>query len=56
MASGWEWQSLLPDYSFGGLPDWVGYVLSAVIGVALLVIAFRAIAAGMKSKVDFGTR
>ena len=56
MADGWEWQSLLPDYSLGGLPDWVGYVLSAVIGVALLVIAFRAIAAGMKSKVDFGTR
>ena len=56
MATGWEWSSLLPDYSLGALPDWAGYVLSAVIGVALLVIVFRAIAAGMKSKVDFGTR
>lgn len=56
MANGWEWQSLLPDYSLGALPDWAGYVLSAVIGVALLVIVFRVIAAGMKSRVDFGTR
>lgn len=56
MANGWEWQSLFPDYSFGALPDWAGYVLSAVIGIALLVILFRFIAAGMKSRVDFGTR
>lgn len=56
MVNGWEWQSLLPDYSLGALPDWVGYVLSAIIGVALLVIVFRVIAAGMRSRVDFGTR
>lgn len=55
MAGGWEWQSLLPDYSLGGLPDWVGYVLSAVIGVALLCVVFRLMAGSAKAKVDFGT-
>ncbi|MGN0287649.1 MAG: cobalt transporter CbiM [Atopobiaceae bacterium] len=56
MSGGWEWHSMLPDYSLGALPDWAGYLLSAVVGVALLVIVFRLIAAGMRTKVDFGTR
>ncbi|MEE8716666.1 MAG: cobalt transporter CbiM [Coriobacteriales bacterium] len=56
MASGWEWTALMPDYSIGSLPDWVGYVLSAVIGVALLVIVFRLVAAAMKTPVDFDAR
>lgn len=41
LSQGWEWSSLLPDYSWGGLPGWLGYVLSAAIGVALVVIVFR---------------
>lgn len=53
---GWEWSSLLPDYSLGSLPDWVGYLLSAVIGTALLVMTFRLVAASSRSKVDFGSR
>lgn len=56
MAGGWEWSSLLPDYSLGSLPDWAGYLLSAVIGVALLVIVFRLIAASEKPRVEFGSR
>ncbi|MBO7674962.1 MAG: cobalt transporter CbiM [Atopobiaceae bacterium] len=39
--NGFEWEALMPDYSFGGLPDAVAYILSAVAGVALLVIAFK---------------
>jgi len=39
--NGFEWEALMPDYSFGGLPDNVAYILSAVAGVALLVIAFK---------------
>lgn len=56
LSSGWMWEAFVPDYSFGALPDWAGYVLSAVIGVAVLVIVFRLLAAGGKQKVDFGTR
>ena len=54
MDTGWEWSSLMPDYAIGGLPDWFGYILSAVIGVALLVIIFRLAAFAMRPKVDFG--
>ena len=50
---GWQWSALMPDYSMGGLPDWLGYILCAVIGVALLIIVFRLIAAAMKPTVDF---
>lgn len=45
MADGFSLQSLLPDYSLKGLPDWTAYILSAVIGVAVLIIVFRLIGA-----------
>lgn len=41
LENGFEWEAIMPDYSFGGLPDFVAYILSAVAGVALLVIAFK---------------
>ena len=41
MATGWEWSSFMPDYAIGSLPEWLGYILSAVIGAGLLVIIFR---------------
>ena len=53
LANGWEWSSLMPDYSVGALPEWVGYVLSAIIGSALLVIVFRLVANIAKPSVDF---
>lgn len=53
---GWEWGALLPDYSLGSIPEWAGYLLSAVIGVALLVVVFRLLAASSRKKVDFGVR
>lgn len=53
MAGGWEWTALMPDYSIGALPGWLGYILSAVIGVALLVIIFRLVSAAMRPSVNF---
>lgn len=54
LKDGWQWTSLLPDYSVGGLPDWAGYMLCAVIGVLLLIVVFRLIAASMRRRVRFG--
>lgn len=48
--------SLFPDYSMAGLPDVVAYILSALIGVGLLVLLFRAIAARMKTTTDFSLK
>lgn len=44
IADGFTWNALLPDYSLAGLPDVVGYILSAVIGIAVLTIVFRLLA------------
>lgn len=43
MEHGFSWSGLLPDYSLAGLPNVVGYVLSAVVGVAVLIIVFKII-------------
>lgn len=50
MANGVSWESLLPDYSLAGMPDWAGYVLSAVIGMLSLVVVFRLVAYGAVSR------
>ncbi len=41
MQNGFSFETLLPDYSFGNAPAAVGYLLSAVIGVAVLLMVFR---------------
>lgn len=56
MDGAWQWTAFMPDYSMGALPDWAGYILSAVIGIAILVIIFKLVAAVMKPSVDFGAR
>ena len=35
------------------MPEWTGYILSSVVGVALLVNFFKIIYSLMKDKVDF---
>ena len=54
MVQGFELETLMPDYSFGALPEALGYILSAIIGVALLVIIFSLASLAMKPTVDFG--
>ena len=53
MTESFSWSSLFPDYSVGSLPEWTGYILSAVIGVAIVIILFRIIAATMKTRTDY---
>lgn len=51
MTSGLHYGALLPDYSVAGLPEWFGYMLSAVIGVAALIIIFKLISSAHRSPV-----
>ena len=37
MEKGFSLASLFPDYSMAGMPEWIGYILSAVVGVAILL-------------------
>jgi len=50
ILSGPRLNPLLPDYSVAGLPEAVGYVLSAVCGVAILVILFKIAGSFVKEK------
>lgn len=52
MKHGLQFSALLPDYSIQGVPEVVGYLISAVLGVAVLVIVFKLIGsiAGRKTK------
>ncbi len=49
MQSGFTFESIIPDYSLNGLPAVFTYYLSAIIGVALLIIIFKMIST-MKKK------
>ncbi|WP_035292127.1 cobalt transporter CbiM [Clostridium sp. KNHs214] len=53
MEKGFEFSSMAPDYSISGLPEIAGYILSAIAGVALIVIIFKIIGALKKdSNID----
>lgn len=41
MAHGFNLHVAFPDYAMSGLPEWAGYVLSAVAGGAILIIVFK---------------
>lgn len=49
LENGWSLESLIPDYSMGGVPEVLAYILSAVIGIAVLIIAFRLISSLKKA-------
>lgn len=50
LANGWAMDVVMPDYTLAGASDVVAYILSAIIGVALLVIIFKLISIPMKGK------
>ena len=54
MEHGFSFAALFPDYSVAGLPDAFGYVLSAVIGTALLILIFKVVSSFLSDKVDYG--
>ena len=50
MTTGFSLDVLFPDYAINGLPEWFAYILSAIIGTAILVILFKLTAYFVKSK------
>lgn len=43
MGNGFSFKSLIPDYSVNGIPEVTGYILSAIAGVAIMIIIFKII-------------
>lgn len=43
MKNGFRFESLMPDYAVAGMPEILGYILSAVAGTAVILILFKMI-------------
>lgn len=50
MQNGFSFASIMPDYALQGLPEAGAYILSAVAGVAILLIIFKIIGSSKKNK------
>lgn len=50
MKKGFSFETIMPDYGIKGLPEIAGYILSALAGVAILVILFKIIGSVKKNK------
>jgi len=50
LENGWSLESIMPDYAVEGMNEVVAYILSAIIGVALLVIVFKLVSIPMKER------
>lgn len=51
-----SFEAICPDYSIGNLPDWIAYILSAIIGISIVIILFKIISTFMKNKVEYDTK
>ncbi|MFH5185381.1 cobalt transporter CbiM [Paenibacillus sp. TAB 01] len=50
MKNGFSFEAMMPDYAVKGLPDFAGYILSAVAGVAIFTILFKIIGSMKKNR------
>ena len=50
MTGGLDYSALLPEYGVSGMPEVLGYIISAVLGVAILVIVFKLIGGAKKDE------
>lgn len=50
MQTGFSFNSLFPDYTMGGIPDYVAYILSAAAGAAILIIIFKLVSTFRKER------
>ena len=50
MKNGFSFKAILSDYTIKGLPDVAGYILSAVAGVAILIILFKILSLKLDNK------
>jgi len=41
MEEGFQFNSLIPDYNLGNLKEYIGYIISAILGVTIILIIFK---------------
>lgn len=52
MKDGLQFEAIMPDYAVKGLPEIAGYLLSAVAGVAIVIILFKIISSLKKDRIE----
>lgn len=52
MKDGLQFEAIMPDYAVRGLPEIAGYLLSAVAGVAIVIILFKIISSLKKDRIE----
>lgn len=50
LAEGWSLNVIIPDYAVEGMNEVLAYILSAILGVAALIIIFKLLSIPMKKK------
>lgn len=50
MQDGFSFKALMPDYSVNGIPEIMGYMLSAIGGIAIVIIIFKLINSNKKGQ------
>lgn len=50
MEDGFQFNSLIPDYNVGFLKEHIGYIISAVVGVTMILIIFKVLGKVNKKK------
>ena len=53
MQNGFNFKSLMPDYSLSGISEIMGYILSAIAGVAIIIIIFKLLNGRSQEKREF---
>jgi len=53
LAKGWALEPIMPDYALEGMNEVMAYILSALIGVALLIIIFKLFSLLFKEKIQY---
>lgn len=50
--SGFNFNAIAPDYTINGMNEKIGYIISAVAGVALILILFKIVGSAKKDKIS----
>lgn len=50
MEKGFNFNSIMPDYSISGVGNVLGYIISAVIGIAIIILIFKLLSKSSASK------
>ncbi|WP_337960938.1 PDGLE domain-containing protein [Caloramator sp. mosi_1] len=52
METGFNFEAIMPDYTVSGVNDVIGYIISAILGVMMIMLLFRLIGIFLKKGLE----